>query len=434
MTPGSNARKARVVFTPSGRSGTVAQGTTVLDAARMLGVDLDSVCGGRGICGRCQIVPSLGLFPKWAIEADALALSPSNETEASYAGRRALTSAARLGCQAAICADAVVDVPPESQLHSPVVRKSIDVGDIVADPMTTLHAVTIPAPTLDERRGLAQIVIEQLRAEWSLSVGGALPSALGGLHNAVAAGDGLVTAAVRWSGAEPSHRTGLLAAAWPGVVTTALGIAVDIGSTTLAGHLTDLHTGEVLASAGRMNPQIRLGEDLMSRVSYVMMNDGGDAELTTLVRDALAELVIEMCTDAEADPEMVVEVVLVGNPIMIHIALGIDPTPLGQAPFTLATDAPVELEGPQLGLACPAATLPPRCSPAALIAVTRSRCWSMSAPMPRSCWEARRACGPRRARQGQRSRERRSVAGCGPPQVRSSVCASIRRPGCRAFA
>ncbi|WP_419923218.1 ASKHA domain-containing protein [Candidatus Poriferisodalis sp.] len=355
MTPGSSARKPHVVFTPSGRSGAVAEGTTVLDAARVLGVDLDSVCGGRGICGRCQVVPSLGSFPKWAIEATADALSPSNETEAAYAGRRPLTSAARLGCQAAIRSDAVLDVPPQSQLHGPVVRKSIDVGDIVLDPMTTLHAVTIPAPTLDERRGLAQIVIEQLGAEWSVAVGGTLPSALGGLHRAVAAGDGLITAAVRWSGTEPLDRTGSLAAVWPGVVTTALGIAVDIGSTTVAGHLTDLQTGEVLASAGRMNPQIRLGEDLMSRVSYVMMNAGGDAELTALVRDALAELVVELCTDAEADPEMVVEVVLVGNPIMIHIALGIDPTPLGQAPFTLATDSAVEIEGPQLGLPCPAA-------------------------------------------------------------------------------
>ena len=355
MTPGSSARDAHVVFTPSGLSGAVAEGTTVLDAARMLGVDLDSVCGGRGICGRCQVVPSLGSFPKWAIEATAVALSPPNETEAAYAGRRPLGSAARLGCQAAIRSDAVLDVPPESQLHGPVVRKSIDVGDIVLDPMTTLHAVNIPAPTLDERRGLAQIVIEQLRAEWNVGVSGTLRSALGGLHSAVAAGDSLVTAVVRWSGAGYPNRTGLLAAIWPGVATTALGIAVDIGSTTVAGHLVDLHTGEVLASAGRMNPQIRLGEDLMSRVSYVMMNAGGDAELTALVRDALAGLVIEMCTDADVDPETVVEVVLVGNPIMIHIALGIDPTPLGQAPFTLATDAPVEVEGSELGLPCPAA-------------------------------------------------------------------------------
>ena len=127
-------------------------------------------------------------------------------------------------------------------------------------------------------------------------------------------------------------------AIWPGYVDTAFGVAVDIGSTTIAGHLCDLTSGEVLASAGRMNPQIRFGEDLMSRVSYVMMNPGGDRELTEAVRLALDELVGELLERAGHTRDRVLEVVLVGNPIMHHIVLGIDPTPLGQAPFTLATN------------------------------------------------------------------------------------------------
>ena len=364
-------------------------GVSVLDAARGLGVDLDSVCGGRGICGRCQVVPSLGEFPKWAITARAEALSAPGATEAAYRGRRPLGPEARLGCQALVCSDVVVDVPPGSQLHAPVVRKSVDVGEITLDPLSTLHAVTVPPPTLDERRGLARVVIDRVEAEWGLRVGGVLPRVLPRLHAAVAAGNAdeagnrLVTVAVRWrhdraasdgaivgtrpadddSGTAGTARalsvdaasSGAVAAVWPGVVTSALGVAVDIGSTTIAGHLADLHTGEIIASAGRMNPQIRLGEDLMSRVSYVMMNPGGAAQLTALVREALADLVVELCGHADADPATVLEVVLVGNPIMIHIALGIDPTPLGQAPFTLATDAAVELDGPDLGLPCEAA-------------------------------------------------------------------------------
>ena len=351
----------RVVFTPSGRTGTVSAGTTALDAARQLGVDLDSVCGGRGICGRCQIVPSVGTFPKWAITAGPEALSSPGATEVAYEGRRPLGPGARLGCQTRICADVVVDVPPDSQLHGPVVRKTVDVGDIALDPLATLHVVTVPPPTLDERRGLAQVVIDRVDDEWGVRLAGILPKALAGLHASVAAGSPddaggrLVTVAVRWSGAEPHERTGMVAAVWPGVVTAALGVAIDIGSTTIAGHLTDLHSGDVLASAGRMNPQIRLGEDLMSRVSYVMMNPGGARELTALVRDCLAALIIELCSDAGAEPDTVLEVVLVGNPIMMHIALGIDPTPLGQAPFTLATDAAVEVDGPDMDLPCPSA-------------------------------------------------------------------------------
>ncbi len=362
-----------VVFTPSGLVGSVSGGTTVLEAARQLGVDLDSVCGGRGICGRCQVVPSVGSFPKWALTISSDALGVPDATELAYSGRRPLATTARLGCRARIDADVVVDVPPESQLHGPVVRKSVDVGDIALDPLSTLHAVTIAAPTLNERRGLAQIVIDRVAAEWGVQLAGVAPRALVGLHGAVAAGspdgeDGrVVTAAVRWTApnphgpvsnelgpdTDPLRRSGTVVAVWPGVVTTALGVAIDVGSTTLAGHLTDLHSGEILASTGRMNPQIRLGEDLMSRVSYVMMNPGGDLELTALVREALAALITELCSEADASPSEVLEVVLVGNPIMMHIVLGIDPTPLGQAPFTLATDAAVELDGPELALPCP---------------------------------------------------------------------------------
>ena len=343
----------------------MSDGTTVLDAARRLGVDLDSVCGGRGICGRCQVVPSLGTFDKWAITAGAEALSAPGATEAAYQGRRPLGTGRRLGCQARISADVVVDVPPDSQMHGPVVRKAVDVGGLELDPLSTLHAVNVPPPTLDERRGLAQVVIDRVADEWDLCLDGVLPHVLPGLHAAVDAGPAdddsnrLVTVAVRWSGAgtgeQTGQRSGVVAAVWPGVVTVALGVAVDIGSTTIAGHLLDLHSGEVLASAGRMNPQIRLGEDLMSRVSYVMMNPGGAAELTALVRGALAELITELCTEVGEDPAAVLEAVLVGNPIMMHIALGIDPTPLGQAPFTLATDAAVELAGSDLDLPCPAA-------------------------------------------------------------------------------
>ena len=124
---------------------------------------------------------------------------------------------------------------------------------------------------------------------------------------------------------------------WPGFVDTVYGIAVDIGSTTIAGHLCDLATGEVMASGGRMNPQIRFGEDLMSRVSYVMMNPGGELDLTAAVRGALNELVIELLGEADITADRVLDLVLVGNPIMHHLVLGIDPTPLGMAPFTLAT-------------------------------------------------------------------------------------------------
>jgi uncharacterized 2Fe-2S/4Fe-4S cluster protein (DUF4445 family) len=146
-------------------------------------------------------------------------------------------------------------------------------------------------------------------------------------------------------------------AIWPGFVDTAYGIAVDVGSTTIAGHLCELLSGEIVASAGRMNPQIRFGEDLMSRVSYVMMNDGGADQLTNAVRSALDQLAGDLLDSAGGlSRDRVLDVVLVGNPIMHHLVLGIDPTPLGMAPFTLATSDAVTGRAADLGLALPHAS------------------------------------------------------------------------------
>ena len=118
----------------------------------------------------------------------------------------------------------------------------------------------------------------------------------------------------------------------------------------MAGHLCDLQTGEVLASAGAMNPQIRFGEDLMSRVSYVMMHPGSEAELTAAIRTCIDGLIADLCAQAGADATDLLELTIVGNPIMHHLFLGLDPTELGGAPFALATDEAVHRSARELDL------------------------------------------------------------------------------------
>ena len=140
--------EARVVFTPSGRRGTVAPGTTVLDAARRLGVDLDSVCGGRGICGRCQVTVSDGEHAKHGITCGPESLSPVTGVEDRYAGERTLVAGRRLGCTAQVVADVVIDVPPESQVHRQVVRKEADAHPIEVDPVVRLYLVEVEEPDL----------------------------------------------------------------------------------------------------------------------------------------------------------------------------------------------------------------------------------------------------------------------------------------------
>jgi uncharacterized 2Fe-2S/4Fe-4S cluster protein (DUF4445 family) len=125
-------------------------------------------------------------------------------------------------------------------------------------------------------------------------------------------------------------------------------VAFDVGSTTVAAHLCDLASGEVLASASMMNPQIRFGEDLMSRVSYVMMHPEGAPEMTRVIREGINSLIAELVGKISASLHEVLEITLVANPIMHHILLGISPVELGGAPFALATDAALYLRATDL--------------------------------------------------------------------------------------
>jgi uncharacterized 2Fe-2S/4Fe-4S cluster protein (DUF4445 family) len=329
---------ADVWFTPAGRRGTFPRGTTVLDAARSLGVDLDSVCGARGICGRCQV--EVGTRP--GVGADPARLSAPTTTETGYAGRRPLVDGRRLGCAARIEDDVVIDVPESSQVHRQVVSKDAGGLDLPVDPVIALRYVEVAAPGMQEATGDLQRLAVALADEWQLAEVRVDHSVLRALQPALAQGERCVTVAVR-SGRD-------LVAVWPGLRDRLFGVAFDVGSTTLAGHLCDLLSGEVLASSGRMNPQIGFGEDLMSRVSYVMMNPGGERTLTAVVRRALAEMVGDLCREVGVEPAEVLEISLVGNPIMHHLVFGLDPRPLGSAPFALATTDSVTVLASELEL------------------------------------------------------------------------------------
>jgi uncharacterized 2Fe-2S/4Fe-4S cluster protein (DUF4445 family) len=339
---GHRQRDFALVFTPSGRRGRFAEGTTLLAAARALGADLDSVCGGRGLCGRCAVALSPGDHLKHGIACDASHLGPVEDVEAAYAARRGLAPGRRLGCQARLLGDAVVDVPPESQIHRQVIAKSPDARPVTLDPVVTLHHVAVAPPDMHDPRSDARRLEEALAAEWSIA-GITLPlPVLATLQATLRRGGWSVTVALR-------HRRDVVAI-YPGLVEATHGAAIDLGSTTIAAHLCDLSTGEVVASAGAMNPQIRFGEDLMSRVSYAMMNEGGAAELTAAARGALSALLAELADRAGIPPDRITEVTLAGNPVMHHLLLGLDPAELGGAPFALAVDAPQEVPARDLGL------------------------------------------------------------------------------------
>src|SRR5882757_1763294 len=324
------SRTPLVVFMPSGKRGNFPIGTPVLQAARSLGVDIDSVCGGRGMCGRCQVLVSEGHFAKHGVTSSSAHLSAVSEVETRYRGERGLNEGRRLSCSAQVLGDLVIDVPPESQVHRQLVRKGVEARSMSRDPVVRPYYVEVQGPDMHDPSGDLRRLKDALEFEWRLTGLDCDVRALQHLQPALRKGNWAVTVAV--------HQGRQILAVWPGFRDRIFGMAVDVGSTTIAAHLCDLGSGEVVASSGIMNPQIRFGEDLMSRVSYVMMNPGGAALMTAAVREALCGLAVDVARQAGITHEDILEATLVGNPIMHHLLLGIDPVELGGAPFALAVD------------------------------------------------------------------------------------------------
>ena len=337
-----------VIFTPSGKRGNFPVGTPILTVARKLGVDLDSVCGGRGICSKCQVQPSYGEFAKHGVTVANDALSDWNAVEERYKSKRGMIEGRRLGCQAKVQGDVVIDVPPESQVHKQVVRKRAEARDITMNPSTKLFYVEVREPDMHDPSGDLERLVAALRHDWDLPKLEVDFSVLPILQPALRKGAWKVTCAVHLGDHTVSPR---IVHVWPGYYEGAIyGMAVDLGSTTIAAHLCDLRSGEVVASDGIMNPQIRFGEDLMSRVSYSMMNEGGAQEMTAAVRDGMNALFVQIASEAEIDLTMIMDAVFVCNPVMHHLFLGIDPFELGQAPFALATSDAITTRSQSLDL------------------------------------------------------------------------------------
>ncbi len=333
----------RVVFQPSGRQGQVPAGTNLLDAARLLGVEIEAICSGRQTCGKCQITVEEGSFPKHGITSAADHLSAPDGRETHYWDKHQPPPGRRLACACEIQGDLMVFVPEESQARKQVVRKAATERAIVVDPAIRLYYVEIEPPTLEHQLGDWDRIAAELDARFGLHDVRLDPVLFGDLQPLVRKGDWKVTVTV-WQDREAVR-------VQPGYCEEAYGLAVDIGTTTVAMHLCDLRTGEVLATASQMNPQVAYGEDLMSRVSYCDLNGAvGLATLHDSIIRALNELAEEAAGEAGITPDAITDIVLVGNSVMHHILLNIPPRELGQSPFGPAVSDAVDVKARDLGL------------------------------------------------------------------------------------
>ncbi len=339
----------RIVFQPAGRQGDIPAGTTLLEAARRLGVEIESICGGHQTCSKCKVLVEEGDFAKFAIRSAAEHLTPPGEREIEYARKHSFGEGERLSCACQVTGDLVIRVPEESQTRKQVVRKAAGVERAISvDAPMRLYYAELPIPDMKDHRGDWQRLADELSAVHGLENLAIDPAILPSLQPALAAGKRAVTVTVFASGKSESRE---VVSVQPGFHDEIYGMAFDVGTTTVAGHLCHLRTGEILATASRMNPQLPYGEDLMSRVSYAMVNPDGTERMHGAIIDGLNELIAEACADAGIVPTDVVELVVVGNTTMHHLILGVNPQELGGAPFSLVTHDALDVKARDLGIA-----------------------------------------------------------------------------------
>ena len=316
----------QVCFTPSGRQFKGEFGDTLLQVAQDAGVAIRSLCGGYGQCHQCWIEVSEGDHSKFGVKCEPDNISALTRLEKQLINDNPNYKGKRLACQSCIQGDLVIDVPEESQEHKAYISKKNKAQNYSIASSINLINCSLEKATLDKNPSASENLIAQLAKKGiNANIDFTL---LRELQPLIHETKGNLTVAVR--------DNNQIVAAYPQGQHQVLGAAIDIGSTTLALYIYDLNDGKLVYESSAMNPQIRFGEDLMSRVSYVMMNKGGDEKLTIAVRTKITEMLHEACENLEVDWNKLLEVVLVGNPIMHHIFFGISPVELGQAPFTLS--------------------------------------------------------------------------------------------------
>jgi uncharacterized 2Fe-2S/4Fe-4S cluster protein (DUF4445 family) len=331
-----------LILMPSGRRGQVPEGTTLLDAARSLGVEIESICGGRQTCAKCLVRIEQGEFDKHGINSDEGHATPIMEEERLLLDESGISPDLRLACAACIRGDLLVSVPEESRAQKQMIRKSATDRVIEVKPTVRQVYIEVKRAELGKHRGDWGRVQDALAEQWDLTGLEIDLHALRRLQGTLRRGKWALTVTI-WDDERVIDLQ-------PGYAEGAYGLAVDVGSTTIACYLCDLRTGDLLATEAMMNPQVSFGEDLMSRISYAANHPDGLEKMHSAVIDAINKLAIETTRAAGIARHSIYEIVLVGNTTMTHILLGISPEELGHSPFALANRSAMDFSARDLGL------------------------------------------------------------------------------------
>lgn len=354
------SKTAMVIFQPSGRRGRVPQGISIVEASRRLGVDIEAPCGEKQVCGKCKIRIEQGSFQKLNIESTYQHAGPWQSGEENHISPEEKEKGYRMGCVATVAGDLLIFVPEASRAGKQVVSKAARPLDIKLNPAVKQYTVELVPPSLEDPAGDFERLCAALEKQYDLPSLRMDLSVLRSLHITLETGDWKVTVSV-WMDQEIIH-------VQPGSGSGMFGIAIDVGTTTLAAYLCDLVSGEVVDTLSMMNPQVKYGEDVVSRISFSMENSDGLKRMSTDLVDGLNSLIDQALSReytlslpngidgskkdqvVRIQPEDILDVSIAGNTAMHHILLQLNPEPLGVIPFTPSIHHSLDIKAHELGL------------------------------------------------------------------------------------
>lgn len=342
----------KVIFQPSGRRGEVKKGISIIEASRELGVDIETLCGEKKVCGKCKVKIEEGFFEKFGIESSMNNLSQWQKEEEKFINPKEKEQGYRLACCSKINGDILVFVPEESRAGKQVVSKKARSISIEHDPAVKIYQIELSPPSFEDTTGDFERLYSGLSEKYGLSNLSIDIYTLRSLPSILRKGNWKVTVSV-WMDKE-------IIRVRPGFHEHSYGIAIDIGTTTIAGYFCDLTTMEVLDTQSMMNPQCKYGEDVMSRITYHMMHPDGLKKMSNDIISALNQIIQEAgksipeeyraVEDTTNIKEEVEDITIVGNTAMHHILLQLDPEHVGMAPFPPVIHHSLDIKARDLGI------------------------------------------------------------------------------------
>jgi len=328
---GKMSNISEIIFQPEGKRCKAIHGMTILDAAKLLGIDLTSICGGHTLCGKCKVI----------VEKGRDHLSKRTETEKKLLSKNELNKDYRLACVATINGDLIVTIPSESRRGRQRLQVEGIETPVKIETLAKKLALTLPKPSLEDQtadlerllRILKQYGLNELEIGYNL---------LRKLPTLLRNSNWTITVTI-WNDYE-------IIDIESAVMPESYGFAVDIGTTKIAGYLMELKTGKLLGKGALMNPQIPFGEDVISRSSYAIEHPNGLRELQNTVIQGINQILANECEKAAISHSHVYETTIVGNTAMHHLFLGISPKSISVSPYVPAIQKSINIQASKLGL------------------------------------------------------------------------------------